>query len=337
MDNIPAAHRQNNFDTLRLLAALAVVLAHSVPLTYGPQSLDLLWSFSRGRATLGSVAIQVFFIISGYLITASYVHTRDPSRFIRARALRLVPALVVVLALLAFVLGPLLTTLPLHVYFRSSLPYRATLGLSDHLPGVFTQNPFSSGIDGSLWTLRYEALCYVGVLAFGLAGQLRLRVILPVFVVLLVARLIFGSYAGLEFGALFAAGALVFFVKPKYSAAAAAACALLWLLAMRFGGFTLVSDTAGAYLVIFLGLAPGLKLPNLARYGDFSYGVYIYAWPIQQSISLLLGRHASWLLDVLIAVPVSLGFAVLSWHFVEARALQLKDTRLFWRAAPARG
>jgi peptidoglycan/LPS O-acetylase OafA/YrhL len=323
-DTITAPHRVNNFDALRILAAVAVLVAHSVPLSYGPAHLDALWSFSHGRTTLGAVAVQIFFIISGYLITASYINTQNPRRFLRARALRLLPALIVVLFLLAFILGPLLTTVPLTQYFRSSLPYRAALGLSDHLPGVFTQNPFSSGIDGSLWTLRYEALCYVAVLLLGMANRLRLRVLLPLFVLLLAARLAFGPWAGLEFGTLFAAGAVLTCLRPPLYKPLAIAAAILWIISLRHGLFTLISDTFGAYLVIYLGRGD-LRLPNLAKYGDLSYGVYIYAWPIQQSISFLLGRHANALINLVIALPLSLTCAFLSWHFIEFPALRRKN------------
>jgi peptidoglycan/LPS O-acetylase OafA/YrhL len=77
-------NRTNNFDTLRLIAALTVVVAHSIPLTYGPTSLDLLWPLSHRQATFGYIAIQIFFVISGYLITGSYLHTNNPSDLFRS-------------------------------------------------------------------------------------------------------------------------------------------------------------------------------------------------------------------------------------------------------------
>ena len=323
--NQAASHRANHFDTLRIIAALSVICAHSIPLTYGPAVLDALWGFSHGQATIGFVAIQVFFVVSGYLITASYRHRPEPRRFIRARFLRLVPALLAVLWLLAFVVGPLVSTLPLAGYFHSLLPYRAALGLSDHLPGVFADKPFSSGINGSLWTLRYEALCYLAVLLLGLAGWLKRLPVLAIFIVLLAARLWFGSGPVLEFGALFFAGGVLQFWPPRLSARYAVPCAILWLLALKFGFYTLASDTVGAYLVIYLGLAPEVKLPNLARYGDFSYGAYIFAWPVQQ----MLSPHVGWVGNIAITVPVVLGLAFLSWHWIEAPALHLKNRKLF--------
>jgi peptidoglycan/LPS O-acetylase OafA/YrhL len=146
-------HRNNNFDSMRIIAAYAVIFAHSIPLSYGPQKLDILWGASEGQATFGYIAIQVFFIISGYLITGSYINTvsreiqksvdyndaqlKGMRRFLRARFLRLAPALLLVLFLIAFGLGPSITSVPLSTYFLSHLPYFTAMGLSDHLPGVF--------------------------------------------------------------------------------------------------------------------------------------------------------------------------------------------------------
>jgi peptidoglycan/LPS O-acetylase OafA/YrhL len=321
------AHRSNNFDSLRFLAAAGVVVSHSIPLTYGPHPPDARSTLFHIVTALGGVAVQIFFIISGYLITASYLNTNSPRRFIRARFLRLVPALLAVLWLLAFGLGPLLTTLPLDEYYRSWLPYRAAFGMSDHLPGVFTHNPFSAGIDGSLWTLRYEALCYLAVLLLGLAGQLRRLPVIALFVILLGARLYFGNFPALDLGTIFAAGAVIYLWQLPLSGRVAIACAMLWLFSQHFGLVTLTSDTIFAYLVIYLGLVPGFKLPNFAKYGDLSYGIYIYAWPVQQTIALRL--HVSWLANIAITLPIVLALAFLSWHFIENPMLQLKNKRLF--------
>ena len=338
-------HRLNNFDAMRIIAALTVVLAHSIPLSEGPKSLDALWAWSRGQATFGYVAIQVFFIVSGYLITGSYLNSaladqgrpakqgfidpRGARRFIRARLLRLAPALLVVLWVLAFIVGPILTSVSLATYFSSPLTYRLAMGMSDHLPGMFTHNPFSSGIDGSLWTLRYEGLCYVVVLALGLTRLLRRWVVTAVFVIILIARLHFGAYAGLDLGTLFAAGAVIRLWNPPLTIALAVPAALVCLAGLQLGFYHLASFTFGAYLVIFIGLAPAVKLPNLAKYGDISYGVYIIAWPVQQIIVMLTGAHPNWIINNLITVPLVIGLAFLSWRLIEAPALTLKSRKLF--------
>jgi peptidoglycan/LPS O-acetylase OafA/YrhL len=321
------AHRANNFDTMRLAAALTVLFAHSIPLTYGPGTLDILWPLSHHQTTFGQLAVQVFFVISGYLITASYLHLPAPRRFLRARLLRLVPALLVLFVVLAGVLGPLVTALPLAAYARA-LP-GMKFGISDHLPGVFASNPFSAGVDGSLWTLRYEAECYLAILLLGLARLLNRITLAAVFLIVLAGRLHFGPLPALDLGALFFAGAAIRVWQPPFEAMFAVPAAFLWVISLLFHGYTLISDTAGAYVILCLALSPGLKLPNLAKYGDLSYGVYIFAWPIQQTIVLVSGGAGGWIVNSLIAAPLDLGLAYLSWHFVESPALHLKNTRLF--------
>jgi peptidoglycan/LPS O-acetylase OafA/YrhL len=320
-------HRANNFDTLRIIAAMAVVLAHGIPLSYGPATLDILWPFSRHQATFGYVAIQFFFVISGYLITGSYQNTKNARRFIRARVLRLVPALIPLFVVLAFILGPLVTAVPLAVYARA-LPYPFLFGLTDHLPGVFSHNPFSDGIDGSLWTLRYEVLYYAIVCGLGVTRLLNRTAVTILYVVLLAARLHYGPHASTDLGTLFFAGALLKLWAPPFGLTFAAPFAILWGISLAFSGYPLISDTFGAYVILCLGLEPNFQLPNLAKYGDLSYGVYIFAWPIQQAITLMLGQHANWIINSIITVPLVLFLAWLSWHYIESPALHLKNRKL---------
>ena len=144
-----------------LLAALAVLASHAVPISYGSNAKELLFRLSGGQATFGSLAVTVFFIVSGYLITGSYVGRPNPLRFVWARALRLLPGLIVVVLALAFAVGPLLSTVPAREYFSSaSLVRFVFINLSmanfwGYLPGVFEHNPYR-GVNGSLWTLHYE-------------------------------------------------------------------------------------------------------------------------------------------------------------------------------------
>ena len=91
--------QQNNFDTLRIISALVVAFSHAVPLSYGSNSLEPVWRLSKGQATAGTTAVVIFFVISGYLITQSFVKSQDVYRFAMARMLRIVPALLVVLSL----------------------------------------------------------------------------------------------------------------------------------------------------------------------------------------------------------------------------------------------
>src|SRR6516164_2588154 len=177
--------RRNNFDALRLVAAASVVLSHSFLIADGTQDHEPLIWLTGHQSILGLVGVFVFFAISGFLVTQSFEETGDAWRFLAKRALRIFPGLFVATSLSAFVLAPLVTTLPLGSYLGRPEPYEYVFGntLLDQtmheLPGVrFVDNPVGLEINGSLWTLRYEFVMYLMVLLLGVLGLLRIGVTL---------------------------------------------------------------------------------------------------------------------------------------------------------------
>ena len=170
-------NRGNNFDSLRILAALGVLVSHAFPLS-GAGDREPILQISLRQTTAGTLAVSVFFVISGYLITKSYDRSHSARAFVIGRVLRLVPALAVVELLLSFCAGPLLTRLSTADYLSQMSLYTnilvnlSCLGFRDGLPGVFLHNPFPHAVDGSLWTLEYEVACYGMVLVVGYLGLL---------------------------------------------------------------------------------------------------------------------------------------------------------------------
>ena len=155
--------RQNNFDALRLLAAILVIFSHSFLIAEGTQSREWLIRLTGNQCILGLTGVFVFFAISGFLVTQSFEQTPNRLHFLTKRALRIFPGLLVATLLSAFVLGPLVTDLPLGAYLSRVEPYQYVVGntLLDQtvheLPGVrFVDNPVGLEINGSLWTLRLE-------------------------------------------------------------------------------------------------------------------------------------------------------------------------------------
>jgi peptidoglycan/LPS O-acetylase OafA/YrhL len=328
--------RDNNFDTMRLVAALAVIVSHAFPLSYGPGSIEPMARITGGQSNLGQLAVVVFFVLSGYLITGSF-HRQTPLRFVLARALRILPGLALVLLVLAFVLGPLMTALPSSDYLASALPWRyvgtnlSLTGFVHGLPGVFDGNPLPHAVDASLWTLRYEAQCYGLVFVLGIAGLLTRWVVLGLLLAALAASRGWLGGEGFDinhalFASYFLGGAAFCLWRPPLrwwlalGAAGVLAIAAWW-------GLALALATAGAYLVLYVGLAPAIRLPKVTRWGDLSYGTYVWAFPVQQLATLALGAWASWFLNLVVALPVTLALAVLSWHLVERPALALRAGR----------
>ncbi len=280
------------------------------------------------------MAVLVFFVISGYLITRSFDRRPIPLRFLKARALRIFPGLSVALVLTAGVLGPVITPLPLAPYladFDTSQYVYGGLSLvwtQYDLPGVFDGNPAGGVINGSLWTLEYAFLMYLVVLGLGMAQLLNRRVVLALWFGALASNWYGVGGNCVAFGTPFLSGALLYLWRDRIP--------LDWRLALlsiaalgdslAAGSFRLAFATFGAYLVIYLALAPSVRLASLARWGNLSYGIYIFAWPIQQIVVLQLGPAVTWYWDTALSLPPVLALAWLSWHFVEKPALSLKSS-----------
>jgi len=338
--------RRNNFDALRLVAAASVVFSHSFLIAEGTQDHEPLIWLTGNQSILGLVGVFVFFAISGFLVTQSFEETGDARRFLAKRALRIFPGLFVATLLSAFVLAPLVTSLPLSLYLSRAEPYEYVLGntLLDQtvheLPGVrFVDNQVGREINGALWTLRYEFVMYLMVLALGVLRLLTVRVAL-VLVALGVVNLHFSMLDELEkwgwfFAILsnwgwlvgfFAAGMVLY--KLRHTRIFDGRIALLALaglvLSVQLRQFLALFPLFGCYLALWLAVTPRLPVIPAARFGDLSYGIYIYGWPAEQAVVWLLGGRATWWQVFLLALPAAMALAFISWHLVERPALRLK-------------
>ncbi len=335
-----AQRPDNQFDTMRILAAALVLVSHSVPLSYRSDAGEVFVWLSHGQTTGGSIAVKMFFIISGYLVTASYLHAPSPARFVANRALRILPAYWFVLLLLAFVAGPLLSTNTLRQYFANSDVYRFLLlnmvfRYTEHLPGILLTNPFPGAIDGPLWTLRYEIACYGCVLLLGVTRQLHLVFVTTLFSIAFIVMLVWPADVRPPLACAFLAGSCLKLAGlPRYRWLAFG-CVAGWGLAFFTSYYISISAVMAPYPILILATSRAGTLPKLSRYGDLSYGLYIYAFPWQQLAAQELGNHATWYWNVAVSGAPALLCAYLSWHFIEAPALQLKHG-LQRRAVPWR-
>jgi peptidoglycan/LPS O-acetylase OafA/YrhL len=350
--------RHNNFDGLRLVAAASVVFSHSFLIAEGTQDHEPLILLTGNQSILGLVGVFVFFAISGFLVTQSFEQTGDPLRFLAKRALRIFPGLFVATVLSAFVLAPIVTTLWPSAFLRISAPWKYVIGntLLDQtvheLPGVmFVNNPVGLEINGSLWTLRLEFLMYLMVLALGLLRLLTVRAAL-LLLAFGIACLHFEMLYPLEkwgwffqllsgWGWLvgfFAAGMVLY--KLRHTRIFDGRIALLALagliLSVPLHEFILLFPVFGCYLALWLALTPRLPVIPAARWGDLSYGIYIYGWPAEQGAIWFLGGTASWWQVFLLSLPAAAALALLSWHLVESPALRLKPAGRRPPASPRR-
>jgi peptidoglycan/LPS O-acetylase OafA/YrhL len=332
-----ARSRHNNFDALRLVAALSVMFSHAFLIAQGTQKNEWLIRLTGNQSILGLCGVFVFFAISGFLVTQSYEQTGDPLRFLAKRALRIFPALFVATLLSAFVLAPLVTTLEPGAYFHQLAAYRYVVGntLFDQsvheLPGVmFVNNPVGLEINGSLWTLRWEFIMYVMVLVLGIGRLLTLPIMLGL-LGLGLACLQFDKALGFLDGwgwllAFFAVGMILYQQRAtRIFDGRVAALALIGLvLSVPLRQFIPLFPLFGCYLALWLALNPHLPVIPAARFGDLSYGLYIYGWPVEEAVIWGFGGRAAWWQVFGLAVPLTTVLAFLSWHLIERPALRLK-------------
>jgi peptidoglycan/LPS O-acetylase OafA/YrhL len=328
--------RDNNFTLIRIAAASLVLFSHSFLLAPGGPYAEP-WRATLGLS-IGSFAVDVFFVTSGLLVTASLSRSQSIVEFAAARFFRIWPALLAVLFLTVFVLGPVCTSLPLHDYFFQHqtwgyLAHNATL-LGDTrlvLPGVF-EVWHKPEVNVSLWTLPYEVRCYAGLLLLWVAAPTRRffhGAVIALFAVLLALHV--GSlgdhtveYSPFRLYCLFAAGCALFVMSSYIELSAV--LGLVFLSAVLMSSlsreiFAWVYTLAIPYLVVCSAyiVDGGLRVYN--RLGDYSYGVYIFGWPVQQ-IVVSLCPHLTPLQVFAVAMPVTVGIAVCSWRFVERPSIQ---------------
>ncbi len=340
--------RSNNFDGLRLIGALAVVVGHAFHLTGRPDFVPFVLGYPI--ATLGVV---VFFSISGFLITASWQRSPKPVNYFLARSLRIFPGLIVVILASVFVLGPLVTTLTVGDYFRApgTWDYLSNIRLQPNyqLPGIFESIPYPSAVNGSLWTLPAEFLCYLVVPLALLAPRLaRVWVVFGLLGVSLYLGSIAPEQSAVVYGtrisdaagmwAFFAGGALLRLAFQRRDnifrtdVAAVAIAVHLLVMALWPQWLYWVSWATLPYVVLAIGLASTPYLRRAARYGDFSYGLYLWSFPVQQVVVLAFGVLPM-SANLLVVTPIALALAAVSWYVVENPAMQLKK-RLTGRRDP---
>jgi peptidoglycan/LPS O-acetylase OafA/YrhL len=334
--------RDNNIQLLRILAAIAVVLFHCYALTnfWIDEPLYRL----APELNLGSLGVKTFFVISGFLVTQSWLNRPHVGSFALARALRIYPALIAA-TVFTIALAACSSALPLRAFLadNATIDYllRTASGFEvrDRLPGAFATNPFKDAVNGSLWTLPIELRLYLAIALAGVIGLLarRWRWLVAIVAIGLVAlarpqwlNVALGAAGGgaviAQLALLFALGSLAYVwrnVIPVSIIAAIAAVALIAWNPLGLGRAALFEPLL-AYIVLVLGYHPRLDAHAYNRVGDYSYGVYVYAFPLQQTLVERIPSLPPLGLFAL-ALPCTLAVAIVSWHAFERPALALKS------------
>lgn len=342
---LTAERHTNNFDFLRLLAALMVVCGHASDILLAK---PLEWDVARMLTgiSLPKTGVMIFFVISGYLVTASWLKSESLFRYMTSRILRIFPAVIVLVFFSVFMLGPVVTTVSWEDYYTSDVTFRYLQNMSlfrmhYQLPGVFETNPYPAAVNGSLWTLPYEFTCYLFIAVLGLSFLLKQKwAVLIIFLCCFFSFIFFREendavvipVLGIDFKNFtvlflyFMSGSLYYlFRKEMPFSFYGLMFALVFCLLMRNG---LVRQEVYIiilpYIILWFAFSKKIPLQQTGRYGDFSYGIFLYSFPVQQTLVCFFPETFNLPAFILCSLLCTLPLAVMSWHWVEKPALDLR-------------
>ncbi|MBY0407302.1 MAG: acyltransferase [Rickettsiales bacterium] len=332
--------RPSGFDYMRLVLSTMVMVFHTIVICSGFEAQDAF--LHTAYRPVFSMVVPMFFAVSGFLVAGSLDHCKSLVSFLGLRVLRIIPGLAGLTFFTALVVGPVFTTWPLSQYFAEyefrSYLLTAVGDIHRYLPGVFEHNPFPRSLNGQLWTLPFEMDSYM--IMAGVAGLTVFRR-RQVFLALVVAWYGFQllkmgmdmrsgatemrvGVQGKTLISIFLVGALVYRYREKvpfhfglFVAALAATIVLAYLPphGYRFLPLPVV------YVTVYLGLL-NPKRNAIVRSGDYSYGIFLYGFMVQQTMAALGPWAWHWYWNLLFSVPVTALLAWASWRFIEKPALR---------------
>ncbi len=339
----------NLFDFTRLLASMLVILGHSVFILASTQHEYL--GLILGVKAIHASAVSIFFAISGYLITKSYLQNPATYSYLKNRLLRIIPGLVFLCVVSFILLGIFFSDVNFTTYCYSNYKYLFNVVLfPEHykMQNIFTTNSDANYVNRSLWTLKYEFVMYLIVLLLGQLSVLKNKLAYLILALLLLLRLLIDFslinnmellvnihlLPLIEFGTMFFCGVVFYFIRPliTHTITRVFIAVLISYFLVRFLlPVSLLRFFVLDILLPFLTLLfCCLKIPylnNTSKYGDFSYGIYLWGYPVQQALaSLYQGSIITQniYLFSLVSIVVTLVFAILSWHLIESFALKFK-------------
>jgi peptidoglycan/LPS O-acetylase OafA/YrhL len=349
----PSGIKRNNFDSLRLVLAVVVIYVHSYLATGDLAAAAIPKTFAYWLSYGGNLVLDGFFAISGFLITQSWSSTPDLRRYLAKRGRRILPAYLLGMLLTAVLFAPL-GAHPWHAAFTPTqiahvIKRVVLLQRYPGSPAIYGANPFPWEVNVSMWTIQFEFWCYVLVAVAGITGLLGGKSGCLALFAAIIAGLAFQQFHGFDalhgwlarkaygLGEMFFVGKLTEWPRvlayfwagatfycwrtsiPRSAALAGLACVAI-VLGGRFTPLQLALPIAAPYLLFWIAYEPALHIENFGRHGDFSYGTYLYAFPLQQLLVHWMPGIRPLTLFAL-CTPLAIAAGVISWHAVERRFL----------------
>ena len=333
---------QNNYDFLRLFAALSITFFHSFALL-DQLKLEPLFRLTNGRINFSFIGLNIFFCISGYLIAKSATTSPTVVNYLWKRLLRIQPLLILTCLLTVFLLGPIFTKLTIPdfflntntwTYFRNIFP---VFGIQFSLPGVFLRNIGESGVNGSLWTLIVEERLYL-LMTFLFLFKKQNSWYITFYVLFINAIYLYNHFfysgeliplmdtSAFYYSLVFLNSAVLFILKLDLSKSVypiILLSSIVTLLGIIFQNSNFLFLFSFPFLINGIAQIKGI-INNAGKYGDFTYGIYVFSFPIQQMlISKGIGISNPYLLFI-ISSAIVIPMAIASWNLLEKKFLRMK-------------
>jgi peptidoglycan/LPS O-acetylase OafA/YrhL len=353
------ASRVNNLDFIRFFLAVSVIFCHCYVLYYGTEeTVEPLWVFSNRQISIGSFAVNFFFTISGFLILQSWNHSTRFVDFLRKRVMRIFPAFIAASLVCVFIFAPLGTAdsfMPLgywKLYLQNVNLKELFLGFvqlaEPQVPWTLNSVPIHGSINAPMWTIRYEFFCYLLIPVLFYLGVFKKKAFVLAFFLLAFATQAYQSYQNVyffgwqefkvigkpdffpRFFTYFAAGMCFYVFRtsiPRSRLLLGLSFAILLASTCLFKGLVLTQPIVGSYILFYFAFSISFSVKDFAKSGDFSYGVYMYAWPIQQLVILYFEKHLDITLMFILSMIFTMMCAYLSWHYIEKPFLSMKSKK----------
>jgi peptidoglycan/LPS O-acetylase OafA/YrhL len=336
------SNRNHQFDLLRILFATLVLLSHASELATGDASREPLYRLTRTPMTFGTLAVDGFFVLSGYLIVQSWLSDPELINFLRKRVLRIFPGYLVAVALSTLAVGLLAPGIDHFFRHLGGMFLKSVVFLTGPMtPPVFPGQPFPM-VNGAMYTIAYEFRCYLLVAFLGLCGLFRRPIVCLVITCLLMSTLLYMAvfehihpykdfYIGkppltVRLTAIYLVGVCFYLFRKQITfrpwlalTVTAGAIGFVVLFPAKVE-FAMV--LGGSYLMFYLGQVSLPWLSGMSRFPDISYGIYLYGWPVE-SLWIWFHRGSPWV-TFFVSTIICFGLGWLSWHLVERPALTLK-------------